>query len=360
MDRKLVIGVVVLVLVVPGVLMAQGEYTLEDLAVQVEGLVSDVAKILTAQDDLAQRVAAIETAVAPAMTLTLPPVPTPVRIKPFLTIRQRMNIRRGPGTDHDVLAVAEAGTELGITGKNLNGDWWQIDYQGESAWVYAAYVTASHAEEVRVASTPTRIPQPTFTPRPTKSPTSTASPTRRAIRLRTATPRPGRPPLSRATRTPRPSPTPVGTPGSLLNPVPRGYSYPMGDWQIAVHAYDAHATSRVLSENIFNSPPPEGYRFVLVTLWARYEGEGVGDISWTFAYSLNVGGNILYEEGSCGVIPEGESFAPDVLPGGVIKFNLCFVVPDRSVFSRPDREFLLYVEPVFSFFDDAVWFEVER
>ncbi|MXX26557.1 MAG: SH3 domain-containing protein [Caldilineaceae bacterium SB0668_bin_21] len=290
MNRKVVIGVVVLILAVPGVLMAQGEYTLEDLAAQVEGLASDVVEILTSQDDLAQRVAAIETAIAPTVTLTLPPVPTPTRAKPFLTIKRRMNIRRGPGTEHDVLGVAEAGTEFGITGKNLNGDWWQIDYQGESAWVYASYVTASHAEEVRVASTPTRIPEPTFTPSPTNSPTSTASPTRRAIRLRTATPRPGRPPLSRATRTPRPSPTPVGTPGSRLKPVPRGYSYPMGDWQIAVHAYDADATSRVLSENIFNSPPPEGNRFVLVTLWAKYDGEGVGDISWTFAYSLNTGG----------------------------------------------------------------------
>ncbi len=145
MKRHLLIGIVVLALIAPGVLMAQGDFTLEDLAAQVEVLTSKVAELFTIQDDLAQRLAAVETAIAPTPTATATltetptathtatasPSPTPLSVDPSLTIQRRMNVRRGPGTHHDIISVAEAGTEFNITGRNLNGDWWQIDYEGQ-------------------------------------------------------------------------------------------------------------------------------------------------------------------------------------------------------------------------------------
>ena len=84
-------------------------------------------------------------------------------------------MRRGPGTHHAVLGTAEAGGEFRITGKNLTGVWWQIDYDGEPAWVYAPYVTASHADDVQIVATPTPIPTATPMPTDTPAPTATAS-----------------------------------------------------------------------------------------------------------------------------------------------------------------------------------------
>ena len=91
-----------------------------------------------------------------------------------------MNVRRGPGTHHEILGTAEAGAEFDITGKNINEDWWQIEYEGDPGWVYAPYVTANHAADIQVVSTPTPIPtatlRPTNTPTPLPTPTWTPTP----------------------------------------------------------------------------------------------------------------------------------------------------------------------------------------
>lgn len=65
--------------------------------------------------------------------------------------------------------------EFRITGKNLAGDWWQIDYDGKPAWIYAPYVTASRAGDVQNVATPTPIPTATPMPTDTPAPTATAS-----------------------------------------------------------------------------------------------------------------------------------------------------------------------------------------
>ena len=188
MKRHLIIGAVVLALLTPGLLMAQGELSLDGLAYQVESLNSKVAEIFTTQDDLSQRLAAVETAIAPTPTATPSPTvtatathiatavasPTPLPDEPFVTLQRRMNVQRGPGTHHDILGTAEAGAVFDITGKNLNGDWWQIDYDGQAAWVYAPYVTAIDADGVQVVPTPT--PLPTATAKPTNTPLPAATP----------------------------------------------------------------------------------------------------------------------------------------------------------------------------------------
>ncbi len=80
-----------------------------------------------------------------------------------------MNIRSGAGTDYGVIGTAAAGQEFVITGKNSTEDWWQIEYEGQSGWLYAPFVVASNAEGVPVANA-TPVPSG-----PESSPT-TASP----------------------------------------------------------------------------------------------------------------------------------------------------------------------------------------
>lgn len=69
-----------------------------------------------------------------------------------VTVLGEMNIRSGPSTDYEVVGDAVAGEEFAITGKNEDGNWWQIDFRGESGWIYAPFVVAAEAEEVPVVS----------------------------------------------------------------------------------------------------------------------------------------------------------------------------------------------------------------
>jgi uncharacterized protein YraI len=47
-----------------------------------------------------------------------------------------------------------------VSGKNSDGEWWQIDYNGETGWVYWQFVTATDADNVPVV---TDIPPPSAT-----------------------------------------------------------------------------------------------------------------------------------------------------------------------------------------------------
>ena len=83
--------------------------------------------------------------------------PSPTEIAPptsdaKVTVLGEMNIRSGPSTEYEVVGDAVAGEEFAITGKNEDGNWWQIDFRGESGWIYAPFVVAAEAEEVPVVS----------------------------------------------------------------------------------------------------------------------------------------------------------------------------------------------------------------
>ena len=120
------------------------------------------------------------TPIPPTATLVQPtPIPPTATLtpKPMVTINNEMNVRQGPGTDYPILGVASPGQQYPITGKNRAGDWWEIDYNGKAGWVYGPLVTATNAENVRIAAiipTLPTIPKPTSTPRPL--PTQTPGP----------------------------------------------------------------------------------------------------------------------------------------------------------------------------------------
>ncbi len=78
-----------------------------------------------------------------------------------------MNVRGGPGTNYNVIGTASPGQQFRITGKNPGlGDWWQIDFGGQTGWVFGQLVTASNAETVQVALVIPAPPPPTATPIP--------------------------------------------------------------------------------------------------------------------------------------------------------------------------------------------------
>lgn len=68
-----------------------------------------------------------------------------------VTVNGEMNVRQGPGTTYEIVGAATLGQEFPVTGKNADGDWWQIDFNGQAGWLFAPFVTAANTENVPVA-----------------------------------------------------------------------------------------------------------------------------------------------------------------------------------------------------------------
>ena len=86
----------------------------------------------------------------PTVTDTAPAAMEPPATDASVTVLGEMNVRSGPGTGYDVVGEANAGEEFPITGKNSEGDWWRIDFQGQPGWIHAPFVVAADAEDVLV------------------------------------------------------------------------------------------------------------------------------------------------------------------------------------------------------------------
>lgn len=139
-------------------------------------------------DVLATKVAdaAIATATANAPTITPTPTntetptvtPTPTVSQPKVVVKSQVNIRVGPSTAHPVIGSAQPGESFTVTAKSSDGAWWQIDYNGQTGWLFGELVEAQNVEAVAVAvSVPTAPPPPpTLPPPPTNTPVATNTP----------------------------------------------------------------------------------------------------------------------------------------------------------------------------------------
>ena len=86
---------------------------------------------------------------------------------------RRQALRRGPGTNHAVVDMADREMEFLVLGKSLNGDWWQVSYEGRPVWISALYADDFNTENIRIAATPTPLPSPTVVDTATPVPTPT-------------------------------------------------------------------------------------------------------------------------------------------------------------------------------------------
>lgn len=51
-----------------------------------------------------------------------------------------VNVRSGPGVNFDILGRMRARQSAPIIGRSANGAWWQIEFDGQPAWISARYV----------------------------------------------------------------------------------------------------------------------------------------------------------------------------------------------------------------------------
>ena len=102
----------------------------------------------------------------PAESPTETPTSTPQIAQ--LVLNDLVNIRSGPGTTYGLVGSGQQGNIFRITGKNSDGSWWQIDYNGQAGWVFGQLVAVTGGEAVAVAQNipPAPVAPPINTPVP--------------------------------------------------------------------------------------------------------------------------------------------------------------------------------------------------
>jgi uncharacterized protein YgiM (DUF1202 family) len=108
--------------------------------------------------------AASEQPAVPTEAPTPEPTPTIPQTAEVL-INSQINVRGGPGTNYNIIGAANPGERFPVTGKNNDGTWWQINYNGQQGWVFGELVTATNVQAVAVAPN-IPAPPPTNTPPP--------------------------------------------------------------------------------------------------------------------------------------------------------------------------------------------------
>ena len=72
---------------------------------------------------------------------TTTPTPTPPKPVAMAMIKARaLNVRAGPGIDHNIIGYAAQGQRYRIVNNNENGSWLRIDFDGLVGWVSAGWV----------------------------------------------------------------------------------------------------------------------------------------------------------------------------------------------------------------------------
>lgn len=144
------------------------------LAIADEGATSTIQAQMATTDLSVEHTTAIIAQVqstptsAPSSTATRMPKPTSTPMlptatpSPRFTTNQTVNVRAGPGTNYGIIGQLSAGQAYDITGRNLEGGWWQFAYGSQQAWVNADLVdTSGDLSRMQVASS---IPTPPAAP----------------------------------------------------------------------------------------------------------------------------------------------------------------------------------------------------
>jgi hypothetical protein len=120
---------------------------------------------------------------APPTATSAPPTAAPTATptaepqKPRVVADSETNLRGGPGTNYPLVGKMPPGKEVAIIGRNTNGDWWRIAWEGSGqAWVAGLVVKVLGPIDTVAVAKDIPPPPPTFTPAPPPSPTAVPKP----------------------------------------------------------------------------------------------------------------------------------------------------------------------------------------
>ena len=126
-----------------------------------------------------------------------------------------------------------------------------------------------------------------------------------------------RPQSGAASTSARLGPKPIGTPADIGS-----------GWKLTVTGPATDITDQVLADNQFNAAPPDGFRFIGVSVTYSYAGEGSAS---AFAVTTKaVGDSNLSLSTDCGVTPGEIDLTADIFSGGSVSGTVCFVAPATS------------------------------
>lgn len=145
----------------------EAELTLEALADKIEELFAGQEDLTTTVEELTERVGVMETRLAPTATPTITstpissptvtttptvtptPIPTPDPDSVIVVQVARGNVRSGPGTQHDILAVVQSGDVFQGPIQETSG-WYQFCCvnEGETGWISSTLATVQSKEEL--------------------------------------------------------------------------------------------------------------------------------------------------------------------------------------------------------------------
>lgn len=123
----------------------------------------------TAAENTGVQPAADNAAPAPAVDTPTPePTATPLPQVPEAVVQiNLMNVRSGPGINYSIVGAANQGDRFPVTGKDPASTWWQIDFNGQPAWVFGELVSAENIGDIGIAA---NIPPSPVPPPPTNTP----------------------------------------------------------------------------------------------------------------------------------------------------------------------------------------------
>jgi uncharacterized protein YgiM (DUF1202 family) len=112
------------------------------------------------------------------------PTPPPPQVK---VVAQSVNVRSGPGTNYPRVGTARQGQTFDILAKNQKGTWFQITFNGKTAWIVNDPKLTNASGDMNSVAVAENIPTPPPTPRPRPTspppPTPTPAPSYLFVRL---------------------------------------------------------------------------------------------------------------------------------------------------------------------------------
>ncbi len=157
---------------------APGDYLLQARSYDKQGLVgtSPAVTVQVGGESLPSPTSAEPPPASPQPSATtVPATSTPPPPEAQVTAKTDANVRNGPGLAYPVVGGLNNGESAPVVGRNADSSWWQISFEGGTAWIADIVVNAnSEAYNAPVASAPP--PPPTNTPVPvTPTPTQPAA-----------------------------------------------------------------------------------------------------------------------------------------------------------------------------------------
>lgn len=105
------------------------------------------------------------------------PNPTPAPAAKAVRITgSEVNVRKEASTDSDVLGTVDEGDKLALLAENAQGEWYNVQFEGAGAYVYAEFaevVDVTAEDYARMMAAPASTPEATQAPEGSAAPSAT-------------------------------------------------------------------------------------------------------------------------------------------------------------------------------------------